>query len=72
MEPSPSGHALMVGDDIYTYKPFPTYMKNPGKFRWIIYLNGLFVGAGRTKAQVEGDIRRGKYKDELTGKPIVW
>jgi hypothetical protein len=50
---------IMVGDRIYSAKPFPPHIPNPTKFRWWVWRNGVPVGGAKNKKDFEAKAKSG-------------
>lgn len=56
---------LMRGEALFSVRPWPALVPNPGKFRWAVYRDGTFCGGVKTKADAERQINSGCFDADL-------
>lgn len=53
--------SLTINNVTYTAGVWPSQMPNPGKNKFLIYRNGVFVATAKTKKQFEENCHNGWY-----------
>lgn len=52
---------LLINGVTYEASPWPAGMPNPGKNKFLVYRNGVFVGTSKTKKDFESRIHAGYW-----------
>ena len=55
------GALLLIDGVTYEASLWPSQMPNPGKNKFLVYRNGVFVATAKTKKEFEGKCRDGWY-----------
>ncbi len=58
---STRGALLLIKGVTYEASPWPSQMPNPGRNKFLVYLNGQFIATAKTKAEFERNCRNGHY-----------
>lgn len=56
-----NNYHIIVNDISYTTRPWPKQQPNPGKFKLMVYRDGEFVGAAKSRKEFEERAHRGEW-----------
>ena len=52
---------LLIDGTLYQASPWPSRMPNPGRNKFLVYRDGIFVATAKTKKEFEEKSRNGWY-----------